>query len=837
MTYLKKLLIQTILAIFIFNPLLAIDPKDGSPLKNRSHPRMHLTEASIPQMRQILSTYFKSEYQEYVNWAANAPDNDDYNILHEAGHDPLRALLIHQAFIAAVGTVPGISYPISFEQYAQRAINRLNSRLSSGDEVAYAAALAYDWSFNFMTESERSTIAGKMRTAKVAHKVFDISVANPQLDPEQMFSSKYYETAQPWYIGLALWGDGYVDADADKAVDTFYDDMLNWGYLDAKNFVAGNSGGFSEWVGYSSWHPRTHMLNVDAWRTATGENYVTDLQGEANGNALLNYPAFMVTAMDPHKYFNQHYSYVRHGGAETTDPSFEHRSMLEQMHFLPRMLAESGYADEAGLLRHIIETYDVGFPTYPHFYLWAFLGAYQSNPSKSPADLNLPKSRWTKNLGTFFARTGFGNPADGVFSAAHSHFRFDGHKGSDDFPGFTLAKFGTLVNTRNVAHRGYGNLNDYTGARQYNEVYFEGGNEEFGGQTQSHKSMDEPHEVQDAANGAGDYDWGGFEQISRKEDYFYHGRVNNNRGFESGVSHTREYVWLPGSDPENDSDFLVVYDRTTSSSDPEWVYHVPWEPSGVSYTSTESMDGGSRVGDAYIGSNVIIKELNSLGGPRDNDGGNQDYTGGGVAHGVLFAKTLLPDQARVEATRVSSFDSDVIKRQHHLAIKSHRWQISVKPTDSQTNQKFLNIMQTADANKVTSMAANELITVGSAMHGVFVTRENSSRPNYVVMFNQSEGVNTNVVTYSIDGNGSTRHIITGLEPYTTYDITYGGNTISKITEPDMQFWDYKGVDTNTKTGVLYFENTLSGNATFMITKSGEQDETPPGKTTGFNIKP
>ncbi|RMH63263.1 MAG: hypothetical protein D6677_07540, partial [Calditrichaeota bacterium] len=156
-----------------------------------------------------------------------------------------------------------------------------------------------------------------------------------------------------------------------------------------------------------------------------------------------------------------------------------------------------------------------------------------------------------------------------------------------------------------------------------------------------------------------------------------------------------------------------------------------------------------------------------------------------------------------------------------------------------SDERFLNVFQTADANNVSSMVATSLIEVGSTMQGVFIERENAGRPNYVVLFSKEHGINNNTVTYNVDGSGLVRHIITGLEPHTTYEIedALGGNAtvISKVTEPVMQSWDYKGVATVIKTGTLYFETTLSGNHRFKITKSGQQDTTPPAVPSGLKI--
>jgi len=838
MRFFQNILLLFIFSCFLYQPLFAINPKDGSPLKNGTHPRLHLTQDNIPEIRQTIQTYFYDKYQAYVDWAANTSDNDAANILSEAGHGPTRALMVHQAFIAAIGTVPGIRYPISLDNYAKRAINSLIRRLNAGDDLSYAAAMTEDWTYNFQSSSQRSQIAGIMDTRTIAHKVFTHSIKNPVIQPEQMFSSKYYEGSYAWYQAIAFWGTGLIDSDADRALNSFQTTMLNYGYLDAQNFVAGNDGGLSEWIGYSSWHPRTHMLNIDAWYSATGENYIAN-KGTTDGNALRNYPKFMRYALDPHKYFNTFFTYLRMGGAETTDASLRHGSMREQIYVLPGILHRAGLDNEAGLMHDMIDRYLVEWPSYEQRYLYPFLGEYKAVPKVTPEELNFPHSLWARNLGVFFARTGFSSPSDGVFAATDGHFRFNGHQGADDFSGFILTKFGTLVNTRHVAHRGYGNLSEYPGGHEENTVFFDGGH------SQSHSSMDTPNELEAASNGTGDYDWGGLEEISRKDGYFYYVRSNRDRVLTDGVSHVRDYVWLPGSDPDNDSDFLVVYDRTTAPSKSRWIYHVPWKPEASGYASTQNIATGSgtsdQIGDRYSGSSIMIEEHNSLGGEKDNDGASRDYTGGANAHGVAFVKTLLPKQIDVEVTRVAQFDSDTRKRQHELAIKSHRWQVAVIPQQTNNSERYLNVFQTADANVVNNMVSSSLIEVGSSMQGVFLQRENNNRPNYVVLFNKSNGINNNAITYDVSGTGTLRHVITGLAPHTTYQVDdvvgSNSNTSSKVTEPDVNMWDYKGQATNVQTGVLYFESTLSGAHRFKITKSGQQDKTPPSRPSGIKAKP
>jgi len=636
-----------------------------------------------------------------------------------------------------------------------------------------------------------------------------------------MFSSKYFEGCYAWYIALAFWGDGLIDEYAGRALDTFNETMLNYGYLDAHNFVSGDEGGWAEWIGYSTWHPRTHLLLIDAWRTATGEDFIAR-KGMIEGNSIKNYSKFMAYTIDPHRYFDSAFSYVRMGGAQTTDTILDGQ-MREQMYLLPRILLESGLAEEGALLRHLLKKYAVKWPEDKPAFLWGFLGVHPSTQSLSPKELGLPHSLWSRNLGVFIARTGFDSTADGVFSAIDGHFRLEGHGGPDDWPGFTISKFGPLVNSRCTAHRGYGNLNDYPGARSWNEVYFAGGHERM------HRSISGPSDLKKAANGSEDFDHGGIEQVTAKDGQFYHIRVDRSRQFQEGVSHSREYAWLPGGNPETDSDFLVVYDRTSSPSDPEWVYHVPWRPSAECSSPKEDITTGTgatdRIGESYRGKGVIIKEFNGTGGENDDERGRKSYSGGAGSHGVLFCKTLLPEEARVEVTRVAALDKDVLKRQSRFAIKSHRWQVSVKPTQSGSAHRFLHVLQSADAEKRKEMARSSLLETETNFQGVFIEREESGRPNYIILFCKDDDPHGGDITYSIQGEGYTKHLIVGVLPEKEYLIEdrrrSNSSTTLRSSEKNMETWDYKGIRPSVVRGVLYFESLLEGEHTFHVKPMGQ----------------
>ncbi len=812
------------LAVCVCAPLLcwstawAFTPAPESPLARKVHPRLHFTPESLPRVRDAISRHYRPEFNVYVRWAASAPADHDTNRLNETGHDPFRALMIHEAFLGMLGRVDGIVYPVTPEEFSRRAVTTFLARLEAGQKLAYAAALTYDWTFNAMTAEERSRAAKLMAARPIEHKVFSETIEKPGLQPQQLFSSKYYEGCYAFYVALALWGDGPADAEADRAVDTFASTMLGYGYLDAHNFIAGQDGGQAEWIGYSSWHPRTHNMLADGWRTATGEDYLSVRRGEVDGNAIKRFPELIWYAVDPHPYFGKEHTFIRMGDAQTTDSALAHDSMREQLQMLPRPLFEAGATSQAGLLRHFIDHFRLPFLDAPYQYLMAWMGLARSVPPVTPVEVGLRPARWMRNMGAFFARTGFTRPSDTVFFVTDGHFYTSGHGGVQHEPGFGIAKFGELVNTRNVSHRGYGNLDAYPGAHPFNIVYFAGGHQA------KPRVIDAPSDLKQALSGRGGFDRGGIEQVTRRDGLFYHVRADRSRSFISGVKHTREFVFLPAADPDAGSDFVVAYDRTHAPSAPEWVYHVPWRPLASGYESKEDISTGKgekdRLGERYRGGAVTIQELNGLGDDQDDAKGRRSRAGGAGAHGTVFCRTLLPSPTVVEATRVAAFDQDVLKRQFHLAIKSHRWQVSVKPVVEATDHIFLNVFQTGEATRMKAMAPVALIDAGASHNGSFIEGDESGRPAWVVLFAREAGVHRGAVKYSLRGRGAVRHVIAGLIPKQTYRISEGSSTRSTAVEADVELWDYRGAAENVATGVLFFEGKIDGAMDITIAPEG-----------------
>jgi hypothetical protein len=245
-----------------------------------------------------------------------------------------------------------------------------------------------------------------------------------------------------------------------------------------------------------------------------------------------------------------------------------------------------------------------------------------------------------------------------------------------------------------------------------------------------------------------------------------------------------------------------------------------------------------RIGTAYEGSNLVVKELNSVGDERDNHKGTANFTGGAGAHGVMYARTLLPKTARIEVTRVAEFDKNVVTRQGDLAIKAHRWQVGVLPLENRSEQRFLHVFETADANLKAAMVQTALLETTNAAEGVFITRLSPQQANFAVLFNK-QGGNATVMQYSLTGQGNVRHIITGLAPGAQYKIEEGAGTLVTTKEAEAgRLWDYRGVDVNGATGTLFFEAPISGTQTYTLTRTGSAvDQMSPASPARLQVSP
>ena len=74
----RMILVFAVLVVVIISSSfgLAYTPPADSPLAKGEHPRLHITPATLPALRQKVMTDYKDEYQQFIRWVASNFDND-----------------------------------------------------------------------------------------------------------------------------------------------------------------------------------------------------------------------------------------------------------------------------------------------------------------------------------------------------------------------------------------------------------------------------------------------------------------------------------------------------------------------------------------------------------------------------------------------------------------------------------------------------------------------------------------------------------------------------------------------------------------------------------------
>ena len=89
-------------------------PDPNSPLGKGEHPRLHITQDTLPYFQEKVATDYKNEYQEFVDWVE---ENFDQDTLSKAG-----LMADYHALIYLLGPIDGISYQHNILEYGDRAI-------------------------------------------------------------------------------------------------------------------------------------------------------------------------------------------------------------------------------------------------------------------------------------------------------------------------------------------------------------------------------------------------------------------------------------------------------------------------------------------------------------------------------------------------------------------------------------------------------------------------------------------------------------------------------------------------------------------------------------------
>ncbi len=275
--------------------------------------------------------------------------------------------------------------------------------------ILKALACAYDWLHADLSEGERRQMAERMTwLAAQMRKQYRHSDYNNHV---------YLERGPLVYLGLALAGEGLADAEAARALDEA-EALLKQHFVPAVNQVGGlGDGGWHESMSYWSFFAYEFAHQLEAWRTATGEDLF------AACPALGGAAEWLVYCTRPHD----------RSMAPVADIESPVRWGDQESAYLPLLAARyrSGLAQSAAQQTP---------PTHAAR-CWAYLAWY--DPGIAAADrATLPTGRLFQGIGWASMRSGWETDAAwalfvcGDYYAGHQHF---------DQNSFIIARRGNLA--------------------------------------------------------------------------------------------------------------------------------------------------------------------------------------------------------------------------------------------------------------------------------------------------------------------------------------------------------------------------------------------------------
>lgn len=772
----------------------------GRPNVREEHPRLFLTADNLEMLRSKIETSYRRELQEFI------VDADARFDLANEESDQFYTSIQNYAFIYQLGDdfIASFSPGHTAAEYGAKAIEMLVSRIrdviddlpmdsGGGYEpncFTLCLSVGYDWLFDLLSDEEKS-LAGKAIVGMI--EMLDGSYQFPLCHATGYGPHKMYLGA------LAIHGDGVADGLAEETLEKFYTRMVGGGTLILKDMIAGDDGGTNSGHAYTSYFFRLLGLIVEAWRTATGEDYF------ARSGYFRNYPYWLLYNIRPAA--QEAPARYNHPDGRAWQLWHDHSQMP---HYLPWhyhrfniRIAQQLYSqidpDRAALAQWLINhrVGEIVYGWYEHLYA-SFIFGDRSVQEKSPSALGLPLTKHFKGLGLVVMRQGFEDVDDTMIAFKAMPWMYDGGRWSAHNQGmFTIDKHGPLaLHAGGGGHHGYA-LNSISSnvIIVTDETLDDGGNQR--------RNTWPPLKAASDLQVGSKWDLGGIRRFVTTEefDYIY---ADTTRAYNSAQ------IAYPGVKPKVDlvtrqllhfkpaskrgADIIVVYDRINAidaAYEKRWLLHTAFEPA-INGVGREVREGAWAYDDADL-----VTVTNAPGG------------GGGR----LFCRTLLPDRHRivmiggahhefedihgVNDDRNIAFEIPLTEAEAAIA-GSYRVEVVTSGSHYDT---FLHILQMADAAEPAMVPSERLFsTAGDAMQGATIRGPGD---DMVALFATNE-MAASECSYEVESSRSTKHVICDLAADATYEI-YADTGLRKTATTD-------------ENGVLYFENGQTGALEYRIVR-------------------
>ncbi len=802
----------------------------GSPMANGEHPRLFFTESTFPSIASYIETYESTDFQTWLN----ARDAD----FDESPSSKERRMLLWEAcnyaflyYALDSGLFSSFTFGHSTTEYADKVydhIIEIDNRVrnqgmrefrggitgNQGGYITMTTALAYDWIFDYWTQSQKEFMADLsifMNTQETNARCFPDEGMNLGND----WNSQCWEVG--FWGGAAMYGD---DLGASRTADiNRLKDVIQWfvfdQVFDVQDIVHEGTAANGEGGNYYGVTLGQQTFQASGLGPALGMDFCQEY-GSIHDAAWFYWNLGL-----PRRFDNGATAgWIKHRFDDAWLSGWGGRGHQTNMTPIISLLKASD-PDHAAAMHWLVTDGRGGIGTTDPiddvlekeiFWLWfKFLWGYKDVAKLTPEEYGLSKTN-RFGMGETIMYSDF-DTEDATKILFYQHEWFVNLHHHDDYGGFEVFKNGLLAvnnggnwKSTRVLDIDPPETTDPSSPIFHNIMAIHtGSNAFYFNQANTTPDNDTPTHVANQAGGQNNIG----EVLAEKSledvyDYFDYDYTRTYKGetFMDLIRRKMVYFRDPAApDYSNSEEYLIIYDNIdmTTNHTRRWLMRTVYEP--------VTMDGSWSTQSSSYKTTSNTTEFEVTNTYANNNG-------------RMYVKVLEPEDITV-GLRGSPSSPYLDANGGSMSLGGNineaarnftgTYRMEVEHNTSSTDSDYLVAMQIGTATNLTTMASMEKIDTGDFL-GAFLNG------NRVVFFNTTT-TDLNALTYTITAAGSVRHVVTGLEPG-AYFVRQDGVTVPGVDSI---------VDEN---GSLYFESS-GGGGTFVISKSS--DITAPNTPTNVRV--
>ena len=778
-------------------PAQAWVPPADSPLARGEHPRLFLTAADLPGLRARILQYYKGDFQAFVDqldrdYGASPSSFKELDVFAYGRGYAFLSLLDPQS-------MEGIRARYTAQQYADKAVeyalhygtmSGYSDDHSAGNTsrlIMLALGVIYDWTHPLTTQAEKRAIADILIRR---YNNRDPDVRPPYGGKPGIENHKAIWVHDVVFPALALYGDPALTdsqrAAADAALEDFYQvfivRQLQAGSAAFVNSLGQPSTGSPEGDSYSDDVYSGFMWAAGAASSAMGENLF------AKYGFLRDVPLFIYAYTIPLKVDGEYQFDNQDTSSMASLGGTQSRLMLGYGWHLREV-----DPDRAAFAAWWVYQSPYGVPPDSFKYrspvrsdlFFKFLWGLRDVPPKDPQSAGVPLALRMGNFDVLRSDHNSESATRLLFWNTTYWYR-NGHQ-EVEISSINLQKYGTLlvdyINTKNSGDD-IPKCDNGKAPVQDNLMGINSGGDMLGfnmGEVEPGSGDPMPEwfypgsPAQVGENRA-------VEHVPGSYDYIHYDYTRAFKGGNQVNGAARQLVYLRGP---KDQEFIILHDVIDSSVEKRWVARVPFE--------LELLDGSWNAQNSYTwtGTGRTFSMTNRY---------------GGVAHGQLFIRSLLPEQ--VEVLKFGGPRTPYVRADgtpfctsfggRTYGERAKYWTGQYRLELRSQEGEFLTVMQVGDANSLSSMAPATRISAGVA-EGVQIG-------NRVVLFSRNpNGAPLEQLAYSVSASGELQHLVVNLVPNAQYELEINGQSRTVY---------------SSNQGTVTFSESEAGSRTISLRKAG-----------------